>query len=192
MPNRPILIAYDGSDYARTAIAQAAEQLDRHRRVMVLTVFQPIDAAYMGFAVVPAGLDEDIENDARRVAEEGAKLAREAGFEAKPLVELGSPVWQRIVEAADERDVGVVVLGSHGRTGIQRVLLGSVAAAVAAHTNRAVLIAHKPDCAPSTSRDRDYVESGNSAVRTVPAPGGLSIRNRPPSAATRSSTPSSP
>jgi hypothetical protein len=31
------------------------------------------------------------------------------------------------------------------------------------------------------SRDRRYVESGNSAVRTVPAPGGLSIRNRPPS-----------
>jgi nucleotide-binding universal stress UspA family protein len=148
MSNSPILIAYDGSDYAQAAIAQAAEQLDRHRRVVVLTVFQPIAAAYMGLAVTPAGLDEDIENDARRVAEEGATLAREAGFKAEPLVELGSPVWQRIVEAADERDVGVLVLGSHGRTGIQRVLLGSVSAAVAAHTNRAVLIAHAPDSTP--------------------------------------------
>jgi nucleotide-binding universal stress UspA family protein len=148
MSNRPILIAYDGSDYAQAAIAQAAEQLDKHRRVVILTVFQPIDAAYMGIAGVPAGLDEDLENDARRVAEEGAKLARKAGFKAEPLVELGTPVWQRIVEAADERDVGVVVLGSHGRTGIRRVLLGSVAAAVAAHTNRAVLIAHAPDSAP--------------------------------------------
>jgi nucleotide-binding universal stress UspA family protein len=148
MSNSPILIAYDGSDYAQAAIAQAAEQLDRHRRVVVLTVFQPIDAAYMGLAVVPAGLDEDIENDARRVAEEGATLAREAGFEAEPLVEVGSPVWQRIVEAADERDAGVLVVGSHGRTGILRVLLGSVAAAVAAHTNRAVLIVHAPDSAP--------------------------------------------
>jgi nucleotide-binding universal stress UspA family protein len=148
MSNRPILVAYDGSDYARAAIAQAAEQLDRHRRVVVLTVFQPVDAAYLGGAVVPAGLDEDIENDARRVAEEGATLAREAGFEAEPLVELGSPVWQQIVEVADERDVGVLVLGSHGRTGIQRLLLGSVAAAVAAHTDRTVLIAHAPDSTP--------------------------------------------
>jgi nucleotide-binding universal stress UspA family protein len=145
MSNRPILIAYDGSEYAQAAIAQAAEQLDTHRRVVVLTVAQPFGAAYVGLAVVPSGVEEDIEKEARRVAQEGATLARAAGFEAEPVVELGSPVWQQIVDAADERDVGVLVLGSHGRTGIRRMLLGSVAATVAAHTDRPVLIVHAPD-----------------------------------------------
>jgi nucleotide-binding universal stress UspA family protein len=142
MSDSPILIAYDGSDYAKGAIEQAAEQLGNGRRAIVLTVWQPFGAAFVGVGVAPVGLEEGIENDARRVAEEGARLAREAGFDAEPAVERGDPVWQRIVEAADERDAGVVVLGSHGRTGIELVLIGSVAGAVAAHTERPVLIAH--------------------------------------------------
>jgi nucleotide-binding universal stress UspA family protein len=142
MSDSPILIAYDGSDYAKGAIEQAAEQLGNGRRAIVLTVWQPFGAAFVGVGVAPVGLEEGIENDARRVAEEGARLAREAGFDAEPAVERGDPVWQRIVEAADERDAGVVVLGSHGRTGIELVLMGSVAGAVAAHTERPVLIAH--------------------------------------------------
>src|SRR5918992_421447 len=106
MSDRPILISYDGSDYAKAAIEQA------------------------------------IERDARRMADEGAGLARDSGFNAEAASERGAPVWQRIVEVADERDVGVVVLGSHGRTGVPLVVLGSVAGAVASHSKRPVLIAH--------------------------------------------------
>jgi nucleotide-binding universal stress UspA family protein len=142
MPDRPILFAFDGSDHAKAAISQAAEQLGTGRQAIVLTVWQPFVAAFVGVGVAPDGLEEGIENDARRVAEEGARLAREAGFDAEPAVGRGDPIWQRIVEAADERDAGIVVLGSHGRTGIRRVLLGSVAGAVAAHTERPVLITH--------------------------------------------------
>jgi nucleotide-binding universal stress UspA family protein len=142
MSDRPILIAYDGSEYAKAAVEQAADQLGAGRRAIVLTVWQPFGAAFVGVGVAPDGLEEGVENDARRVAEEGATLAREAGFDAEPDVERGDPVWRRIVEVADERDVGIVVLGSHGRTGIPRVLIGSVAGAVASHSERPVLIAH--------------------------------------------------
>ena len=99
-------------------------------------------AAFVGVGVAPAGLEDGIEGDARRVAEGGAELAREAGFDAEAAAERGDSVWQRIVEAADERDAGIVVLGSHGRTGMPRLLVGSVASAVAAHSERPVLIAH--------------------------------------------------
>ena len=40
--------------------------------------------------------------------------------------------------------LGIVVIGSHGRTGIPRAFIGSVAGAVASHSNRPVLIAHLP------------------------------------------------
>jgi nucleotide-binding universal stress UspA family protein len=142
MSDRPILVAYDGSDYAKAAIEQAAGQLDNDRRAIVLTVWQPFGAAFVGVGIAPAGLEEGIEKDARRVAEEGATLAREAGFDAEPVAERGDPVWQRIVEVANKRDVGTLVLGSHGTTGIERVLIGSVAGTVAAHTERPVLITH--------------------------------------------------
>ncbi len=80
-----------------------------------------------------------------RLAAEGARLAKQVGFDAKPAIAQGDPVWQRIVEAADHHDASVVVLGSHGRTGISAVLIGSVAAAAAQHTDRSVLIVHRPD-----------------------------------------------
>lgn len=140
----PILIAYDGSEYAKEAIRQAGEQLRDDRPAIVLTVWQPYSAtAFVGApGVAPVGLEEDIEKEARGVANEGARLARLAGFEAEAVVERGDPVWQRIVESADERDAGVLVMGSHGRTGISRVLMGSVASTAASHTDRPVLIAH--------------------------------------------------
>jgi nucleotide-binding universal stress UspA family protein len=46
------------------------------------------------------------------------------------------------VDTAEEHDAGIVVMGSHGRTGIPLVLLGSVAEATARHSARPVLIAH--------------------------------------------------
>lgn len=144
--SNPVLIAYDGSEYAKTAIKQAGDQLVDGREAIVLTVWQPYGTtAFVGApGVAPVGWEEDLEKDALRVAHEGARLARQAGFDAEAVAERGDPVWQRIVESADERGASLIVMGSHGRTGIPRVLLGSVASTAASHTDRPVLIAHVP------------------------------------------------
>jgi nucleotide-binding universal stress UspA family protein len=140
----PILVAYDGSDHAKAAIRQAGRQLRNGRHAVVLTVWEPLGALpFAGAAgVAPVDLEGGFEQEARRVAEEGAGLARMAGFEAEPTAERGDPVWQRIVQSAEERGASIVVMGSHGRTGIPLVLLGSIAEATARHTDRPVLIAH--------------------------------------------------
>ena len=54
-----------------------------------------------------------------------------------------TPTWKGIVKFADEYDASLIVLGSHGRTGLADALLGSVAGAVAGHTKRSVLITHR-------------------------------------------------
>jgi nucleotide-binding universal stress UspA family protein len=54
-----------------------------------------------------------------------------------------APTWKGIVEAADEQDSSLIVLGSHGRSGLADVLIGSVAEAVAAHSRRVVLNVHR-------------------------------------------------
>lgn len=77
---------------------------------------------------------------ARETAAEGVELAKAAGCHAAPLVEAGEPVWARIVEAADENDAAVVVIGSHGRSGASYAAMGSVATAVAHHTKRPAMI----------------------------------------------------
>jgi nucleotide-binding universal stress UspA family protein len=144
MADGPVLFAYDGSTQSREAIRQAARQLRNGRRAIVLTVWEPMSALPFAGApgVVPVGLEEAVEREARKVADEGAKLARASGFDAQPIAERGDPIWQRIVDSAEEHDASVVAMGSHGRSGLALMVLGSVAAAVARHTERPVLIAH--------------------------------------------------
>ena len=139
-----VLFAYDGSDQAKAAIREAAHQLGAGRPAIVLSVWQPLGALpFAGVArVLPPDLEAGIEEEAARVADEGARLARSVGFAARPLTGTGDGVWRTIVDAADAYDAGIVVLGSHGRTGLGFVLMGSVASAVAQHTKRPVLIVH--------------------------------------------------
>jgi nucleotide-binding universal stress UspA family protein len=143
-PDSPVLFAYDGSDHAKAAIEQAGRQLRTGRAALVLTVWQPLESIpFAQSAVIPDEVAETMGEAARETAAEGVELANAAGFDAQPLVEVGSPVWERIVHAADENDAAVVVLGSHGRSGVSYAAMGSVATAVAHHTKRPVLITRK-------------------------------------------------
>ncbi|MBN9621641.1 MAG: universal stress protein, partial [Actinobacteria bacterium] len=106
---RPVLIAYDGSDQAKGAIAEAGRVLGPGRRAVVLTVrgeIESYDFAGLGGATTldPAtvsAMQDAAQNEATVVAEEGAELARAAGFDAEARVEVGPTPWQEIIGAAD-------------------------------------------------------------------------------------------
>jgi nucleotide-binding universal stress UspA family protein len=146
---RPVLIAYDGSEEAKGAIAAAGRILGPGRRAVVLTVRDQIehyDFTGLGGAttldpVTVSAMQDAAQNEATAVAEEGAALAGEAGFDAEARVGIGPSPWQEIVEVADQLDAEAIAIGSRGRTGLSKVLLGSVASAVAQHSSRSVLIA---------------------------------------------------
>jgi nucleotide-binding universal stress UspA family protein len=148
VPEGPVLIAYDGSDHAKSAIDQAAALLRPGMDAVVLTVSPPLrTVGFFGVAALPTIPQEILDaalDDARRVAGEGVELATAAGFNAEPLVDEGEPVWDRIVEIAGERAAAVVVIGSHGRSGLSYAAMGSVATSVAHHIKRPVLITRLP------------------------------------------------
>jgi nucleotide-binding universal stress UspA family protein len=142
-PDGPILFAYDGSDQAKAAIQEAARQLTPGRDAVVLTVWEPLAALPLrGIGGMAPAVDESMESEARRTAGEGAQLAREAGFETTTEAVSGTPIWRSIVDAAGDHNASIVVMGSHGRTGLGFVLMGSVAAAVARHDTHPILIVH--------------------------------------------------
>jgi nucleotide-binding universal stress UspA family protein len=108
---RPILIAYDGSDFAKAAVADAAGQLGPGRKAIVLTVWEPLEELpFLGIRGVASDAEAvetviaETRAGAEQVAKEGAKLASEAGFEAHAETASGDPAWRQIVEVADERD----------------------------------------------------------------------------------------
>jgi nucleotide-binding universal stress UspA family protein len=142
---RPVLFCFDGSDQARAAVEEAGRQLEHGRRAIVATVWSPAELTSFVSATVaaPAGFDDQVADRAKEVAEDGAELARAAGFEATSVVaRTADSIWRALVTLADDHEAGLVVLGSHGRTGLSEVLLGSVAAAVTQHTARPVLVVH--------------------------------------------------
>lgn len=155
----PIVFAYDGSELAKLAIEEAGRQLAPGREALVLTVWHPFDVGFVPTDGVrfDAAQISDVEQAAERTAAEGASLAQDAGFTARSAAVEGAPTWKGIVKVADEHDSSLIVLGSHGRTGLTGVLIGSVAEAVAMHSRRAVLITHRPD---ERGQNRAHVNLG--------------------------------
>ena len=139
-----VVFAYDGSELAGDAITEAGRQLRTGRDALVLTIWEPFNVGFLpvgGPEFDAAGVDE-VRAAAEKTASYGASLAEAAGFRATTMTAEAAPTWKGIIDAADSRDASLIVLGSHGRSGVTSLMVGSVAAAVAAHSQRSVLIVH--------------------------------------------------
>jgi nucleotide-binding universal stress UspA family protein len=134
--NKPILLCYDGSDDAFRAI-ELAGSLFPGRNAVVLSVWEK----YGVLSGIPR-VDDDLMQEATgQMAADGAERAQAAGFAATPVaVEAEHGVATAIIEAADEHDAALVVMGTRGNTGIRSLLLGSVSHSVAHHAHRPLLI----------------------------------------------------
>ena len=148
--DRPLIICYDGSEDAKYAVRHAGALLPDGKAI-VLTVWEPTvllsSFGWVGGAesVNFVELDRAAAEGAGRVAADGARIARDAGFDAEPAaIKANGPVWKTILEIADGNDAAAIVVGSRGHGGIGRVLMGSVSTAVVHHADRPTLVIHRP------------------------------------------------
>lgn len=144
-----VLIATDGSDVSIAAARRSFELLANPETVTLLTVLTEIpgdDAGgFEGSVYTPE--EQDALWDAE-LAEAGAELDRTAtalpGAQVSKRVEVGD-VASTVCRVAEELGVDVIVVGSHGRTGIARVFLGSVSEHVVRHAPCPVLVVRTPN-----------------------------------------------
>lgn len=141
MDDSPVLIYYDGSEGARSAITAAAALLvGRGAVILNVAPLALVAEVYAAAGSGAAGLDRRAHADALALADEGADLAREAGFRAEARAGLDSPTWRGVVGVADEIAAAVIVLGSRGLTGVRELVEGSLSHEVAEHAGRPVLV----------------------------------------------------
>jgi nucleotide-binding universal stress UspA family protein len=136
-----ILVALDGSPRAPGVFDAAAEVATRFGAAL-----QPVRAIFVPpeFPAAGAGGHRDMlaEYLSKEAYDELVLLASRLPplAVATPIVRVGQP-WRTILELADELDVDLIVLGSHGYHGLDRIL-GTTAARVANLARRNVLVVH--------------------------------------------------
>ncbi len=124
-----LLVPIDGSDPAWSAFEYA---LDRHGddELIVVHVVNPVAGLYSGEGF--SDYDQLI-NAGERRAEQLFETAHERAADSTGTLEtetlIGNPT-NKIIEAVDDYDIDQIIIGSHGRAGVSRILLGSVAEAV--------------------------------------------------------------
>lgn len=147
-----ILFATDGAKQSNAAIDMFKrlniEDGDEIRIISVidLAVPMPIDI-YGGYVPDTTEFEKSARENAERVLEETASKVKErlSGRQVSIITEVlfGSPE-SRIVELADEMKPELVIVGSHGYSGWERLLLGSVSDAVVHHAPCSVLVVRCP------------------------------------------------
>jgi len=138
-PGGPVLVAVDASPESGRALEhgrRAAESAG----VELITVTALPSADFLERVPEEASLDYVAENARRRMESEvRAFIHRRVGDAARVQIRAGEP-WEQIAGAARGAGADLVVMGSHGRTGLKRVLLGSVTERVLRGTDLSVLV----------------------------------------------------
>lgn len=140
-----LLIPTDGSEVARPAVEMALDLADvRGATLHVLFIVdQPTSVSGTGEGF--SGLDnllDALEAEGHQTTEEIETEAEERGIETGAAVRRGTP-HDGILEYATDHDTELIVMGTHGRTGVKRALLGSVTEDVVRHSETPVLTVHR-------------------------------------------------
>lgn len=141
-----ILAPLDFSDHA-TAILDWAVHLAREhksRLVLMHAYHLPVEFQQMEGAYLPAEFWTQVKTEAEKTLNEHAARIREQGVEVDVLVVEGYPATA-IEEAAQARDADLIVIGTHGHTGLKHLLLGSVAERVVQKAPCPVLTVKTPE-----------------------------------------------
>ena len=138
-----ILVPVDGSATALRAVDTAIGLAKAHgSRVTAIFVVDPYPFTGVGtdFAYGQAEYLSAATAEANTAIKAAKARFEAAGIAVESSVIESHSAWRGVVEAAESAGADLIVMGSHGRKGLEKLVLGSVTQAVLSHTKRSVLV----------------------------------------------------
>ncbi|WP_265109629.1 universal stress protein [Halosolutus halophilus] len=121
-----VLVAYDGSEPAQKAAERAFSEYADEEIVLLRVVEAADGSTGAGIELAKDFFGKRKEKASEEIQEEVTDLAGADDVEFRTEIAVGNPV-REILRYAEEHDVDLIIVGNHGRSGVSRVLLGSVA-----------------------------------------------------------------
>ncbi len=139
-----IVVGTDGSETAGEAVRQATELAKKTgSQIDLVSAYEPVSSARLREEAqqVPRDLEWMVNprEDVDATLESAAEQVKEAGVDVQVFAREGDPA-DAILDVAEERNAGLIVVGNKGMTGAKRFLLGSVPNKVSHHAPCSVLI----------------------------------------------------
>ncbi|MEW6615584.1 MAG: universal stress protein [Thermodesulfobacteriota bacterium] len=126
-----VLVATDGSENSMKAVRRALELAEKEEAEITL-----MSVAYFGkgdFDDMPPRIQEKLERQARNALERAKIIFEERGIKVQTILETGVVPANNIIGRAKDDGFDLILMGSTGITGLERVLMGSTAAKVVGH-----------------------------------------------------------
>jgi hypothetical protein len=132
-----LMVATDGSDYSESAIREA------------INLAKVCSSSLIAVSVVKTNIEfdsvlpqfvEKIEEEAIKHLESVKAQAKKEGVDCTTVVTLSEEPYQDIVDHASKNNVDMIIMGTHGKTGMKRLMMGSVTAKVIGHAPCNILV----------------------------------------------------
>jgi nucleotide-binding universal stress UspA family protein len=138
-----IVVATDFSEIANHALDEAVELAKRLGSTITLVhSFEiPVYGFPDGVLVAPADVTADLQSSSQKELMRAVESRKDRGVRIQPVLRMGTP-WEEINAVAKDTGAGMIVVGTHGRRGLMRALLGSVAERLLRTAAVPVLVIH--------------------------------------------------
>jgi nucleotide-binding universal stress UspA family protein len=152
-----ILVAVDGSDTSTKALVAALQMARESGGVLrIIHVLEDLAQvmAYDYYGAYPGDLAKVLQDNGQKVLADALAIAKSSGVETEDrlLEARGMRLGEAVVQEATQFNADLVVVGTHGRRGLGRVLLGSGAEQVIRLSPIPVLVIRSPEQAPAPAQ----------------------------------------
>ena len=138
---KKIMVGYDGTKFSDCALKEAISLAKESGAKLLLVSAPEINVELQ--AMAPEA-NKIMEEKARTDLDLAAAKVKKAGLTCETKIVVTTSTQEALVETAKKSKVDLIVLGTHGRTGLVRLLMGSTTARVIGHAHCNVLVVRCP------------------------------------------------